>query len=191
MPAQPVIMFQPYVRPEASAEEQRRREWFKKYDPSTYSGAVSEDAQIDLMLFDMVDFEVILGMEWLSLYHAIFDCHANTMTLSMLGLPRLEWRGTLGDSTSRVVSYLKAQHMVEKECLAYLAYIRDFSAEVPSMDSVRVLSEFLEVFPTDLASMQSDKGIDLFIYSVSSTQPISITPYCMAPTELKDLTDKL
>jgi len=29
------------------------------------------DIVVDLMLFDMVDFEVILGMEWLSLYHAI------------------------------------------------------------------------------------------------------------------------
>ncbi|XP_070049258.1 uncharacterized protein [Nicotiana tomentosiformis] len=149
------------------------------------------DIVVDLMLFDMVDFEVILGMEWLSLYHALLDYHAKTMTLSMLGLPRLEWRRTLGHSTSRVVSNLKAQHMVEKECLAYLSYIHDFSVEVPSMDSIRVLSEFPEVFPTYLASMQPGKDIDLFIYLVSGTQPIYIPPYHMAPTELKDLIDKL
>nr|XP_016469213.1 PREDICTED: uncharacterized protein LOC107791632 [Nicotiana tabacum] len=39
----------------------------------------------------MVDFDVILGMDWLSPYHAIFDCHVKTMTLAMLGLPRLEY----------------------------------------------------------------------------------------------------
>ena len=59
--------------------------------------------------------------------------------------------------------------MVEKKCLAYLAYIHDFSAEVPSMDSVPVLSEFPEVFPTDMEGMQPDKGINLFIYLVSGT----------------------
>ena len=109
----------------------------------------------------------------------------------MLGLRRLEWIGTLGHSTSRVVSYLKGQHMVEKECLAYLAYIRDFSVEVPPMDLVWGLSEFPEVFPIDLESIQPDRGIDLFIYLVSGTQPISIPSYRMAPAELKDLMYKL
>jgi len=59
------------------------------------------------------------------------------------------------------------------------------------MGSIRVLSEFPEVFPTYLASMQPGKDIDLFIYLVSGTQPIYIPPYHMAPTELKDLIDKL
>lgn len=29
---------------------------------------------VDLILFDMVDFNVILGMDWLSSYHACIDC---------------------------------------------------------------------------------------------------------------------
>ncbi|XP_070041158.1 uncharacterized protein [Nicotiana tomentosiformis] len=50
---------------------------------------------VDILLLNMVDFDVILGMEWLSLYHAILDCHAKTVTLAMPGFSRLEWRGTL------------------------------------------------------------------------------------------------
>ena len=78
----------------------------------------------------------------MSPYHAILDCHAKTVTLAMPGLPRLEWKGTLGHSTSRVISYMKARRMAEKGCLAYLAYIGDPSANVPSMDSVPVVREF-------------------------------------------------
>ncbi|XP_070022997.1 uncharacterized protein [Nicotiana sylvestris] len=37
---------------------------------------------------------------------------------------------------------MKAWHMVEKEYFAYLAYVCDSSAEVPSMDSVSVVREF-------------------------------------------------
>ncbi|XP_070057746.1 uncharacterized protein [Nicotiana tomentosiformis] len=59
------------------------------------------ETRIDLLLLDMVDFDIILGMDWLSLYHAILDCHAKTVTLALQGMPRLEWRGTLGHSTSR------------------------------------------------------------------------------------------
>nr|XP_009607378.1 uncharacterized protein LOC104101599 [Nicotiana tomentosiformis] len=81
--------------------------------------------------------------------------------------------------------------MVEKKCLEYLAYICDFSVEVPSMDSVRVLSEFPEVFHIDMEGMQPNRGINFFIYLVSGTQPISIPPYRMALAELKDLMDNL
>ncbi|XP_070032522.1 uncharacterized protein [Nicotiana tomentosiformis] len=61
------------------------------------------DTIVDLLLLNMVDFKGILGMDWLSQYHAILDCHTKSGTLAMLGLPRLEWRGTLGHSTSKVV----------------------------------------------------------------------------------------
>ncbi|XP_070044999.1 uncharacterized protein [Nicotiana tomentosiformis] len=44
----------------------------------------------DLLLLDMVDFDVILGMDWLSPYHVILDCHVKTVTLALPGLPRLE-----------------------------------------------------------------------------------------------------
>ncbi|XP_070039562.1 uncharacterized protein [Nicotiana tomentosiformis] len=104
----------------------------------------------DRLLLDKVDFDVILGIDWLSPYHAILDCHAKTVTLALPRLPLLERRGTPGHSTNRVISYVKARHMVEKECLVYLAYIHDSSAEVPFMDSVPVIHEFPEVFFADL-----------------------------------------
>ncbi|XP_070032769.1 uncharacterized protein [Nicotiana tomentosiformis] len=122
----------------------------------------SLETSLNLLHLDMVDFDVILGMDWLSPYHAILDCHAKTVTLAMSGLPRLEWKGSLGHSISKVISYVKSRRMVEKECLAYLAYIRDPSAKVPSMDSVPVVREFLDVFPADLSGMPPDRDIDLW-----------------------------
>ncbi|XP_070011100.1 uncharacterized protein [Nicotiana sylvestris] len=118
---------------------------------------------VDLILLDMVDFNVILGMDWLSPYHAILDCHAKIMNLALLGLPQLEWRGTLGHSTSRVISYMKARPMVEKGFLDYLVYVRDSSVEVPSMDSVLVVREFPEVFLADLPGMPPDRDINFCI----------------------------
>ncbi|XP_070032470.1 uncharacterized protein [Nicotiana tomentosiformis] len=50
---------------------------------------------VDLLFLSMADFDVILGVDWLSPYHDILDCHAKTVTLAMSGLSRLEWRGTL------------------------------------------------------------------------------------------------
>ncbi|XP_070032184.1 uncharacterized protein [Nicotiana tomentosiformis] len=67
------------------------------------------ETRADLLLLSMVNFEIILGMDWLSPYHTILDCYAKTVTLAMPGLPRLEWRGTLDHIPSRVVSFIKDQ----------------------------------------------------------------------------------
>ncbi|XP_070057413.1 uncharacterized protein [Nicotiana tomentosiformis] len=132
---------------------------------------MSYETRVDLLLHSMEDFDVILGMDWLSPYHAILDCNAKNVTLAMLGFPRLEWRGAPGHSTSRVISYVKTRRMAEMGCLAYLAYIRDPSVEVPSMYVVPVVHDFSEVFLIDLSRMPPDRDIDFCIDLVLGTQP--------------------
>ena len=44
----------------------------------------------------MVDFDVILGMNWLSTYHVFLDCNAKTVTLATRGVPRVEWKSVCG-----------------------------------------------------------------------------------------------
>ncbi|XP_070014339.1 uncharacterized protein [Nicotiana sylvestris] len=62
----------------------------------------------NLLLLYMIDFEVILGINMLSPYHSILDCHAKTVTLAMSELPRLEWKGSSVRASSWVISFLKA-----------------------------------------------------------------------------------
>ncbi|XP_070045382.1 uncharacterized protein [Nicotiana tomentosiformis] len=151
----------------------------------------SLDTSVNLLLLDMIDFDIILSMDWLSPYHAILDCHTKMMTLAISGLTRLKWRETHRHSTSRVISYVKARHMAGKGCLAYLAYIFDSSVEATSMDSVLVVHAFLEVFPTNLLGMPPDRDIDFYFDLAPSTQPISIPPYRMALAELNELKEQL
>ncbi|MUG03794.1 hypothetical protein ECC01_22865 [Bacillus tequilensis] len=75
--------------------------------------------------------------------------------------------------------------------MSYLAFIRDTSVEPPSMDSVPVVQEFLDVFPSDLPGVPPDRDIDFAIDLEPGTKPISIPPYRMAPAELKELKDQL
>ncbi|XP_070032468.1 uncharacterized protein [Nicotiana tomentosiformis] len=123
----------------------------------------------------------------LSPYHAILDCHAKTVTLAMPDLPWLEWRGTLDYIPSRVVSFLKEQRMVEMWFEAYLTFVRDVSANTPTVESAPVVRDFLDVFPSDLPALSSDRDIDSGIDLVQGIQPISIPPYCIALVDLKEL----
>ncbi|XP_070045353.1 uncharacterized protein [Nicotiana tomentosiformis] len=134
------------------------------------------ETRVDLLLFDMTNFEIILGMDWLSSYHAILDCHAKIVTLAVQELPRLEWKGLSASASSRVISFLKARHMVKKGCLAYLAYVWDTTAETPAIDSVPVFLEFSDLFPSDLLGMPLDHDIYFCIDLAPCTKPISIPP---------------
>ncbi|XP_075089596.1 uncharacterized protein LOC142170798 [Nicotiana tabacum] len=146
--------------------------------------------RVDLLLLCMVDFDVILGMNWLSPCRAILDCRAKTVTLAMSGVPRIEWRDSIDFVPSRVILFLKAQRMVGKGCLSYLAFVRDVSAETPSIDFVPVVRDFPDVFPADLSGMPLDRDID-FCIDLPGTQPISIPLYRMALAELKELKEQL
>ena len=75
--------------------------------------------------------------------------------------------------------------------MSYLAFIRDTSVEPPPMDSVPVVQEFPDVFPSDLPGVPPDRDIDFAIDLEPGTKPISIPPYRMAPAELKELKDQL
>ncbi|XP_070020714.1 uncharacterized protein [Nicotiana sylvestris] len=144
------------------------------------------ETRVDLMLLDIIDFEIILGMDWLSLYHIVLDFHAKTITLVIPGLPGLEWKGSTVVTSSQVISFLKARHMVEKGCLAYLAYVLDTTTESSMIDLVPIVRVFDDVFPSYLPSMPPDRDIDFCIDLASDTQPVSTPPYCMAPKELKE-----
>ncbi|WMV13909.1 hypothetical protein MTR67_007294 [Solanum verrucosum] len=145
------------------------------------------DTRADLKVLDMVDFYLILGMDWLYPYHTILNCCAKTVTLALPRIPIVEWRGSLSHSLKRVTSFIKARCLVEMGCLAYLAHIQDASVKTQMLDSIPMVSEFSEVFPIDLSGLPPDCDIDFCIYLDSGTQPISIPSYRMASTELKEL----
>ncbi|XP_070042452.1 uncharacterized protein [Nicotiana tomentosiformis] len=153
------------------------------------------ETRTNLLLLDMTDFEVILGMDWLSPYQVILDFHSKTITLEIPELPRLEWKGSSVGASSRVVSFLKARHMVEKGCLAYLTYAWDTAVETSAIDSVPVVRELSDVFSYDIPHMPPDRNINFcimicFVFA-PGTQSISIPPYRIAPKELKELKEQL
>ncbi|KAH0645082.1 hypothetical protein KY284_032966 [Solanum tuberosum] len=64
-------------------------------------------------------------------------------------------------------------------------------AEPPTLQSIPIVNEFLDVFPDELPGIPSEREIDFAIDMLLSTQPIFIPPYRMALIELKELKDQL
>ena len=97
---------------------------------------VGSNTYVDLVILEMADFDVILGMTWLSPNFAILDCNAKTVTLAKPGTDPLLWEGDYTSNPVRIVSFLRAKRMVSKGCLAFLAHLRDDTTQVPSIESV-------------------------------------------------------
>ena len=101
------------------------------------------------------------------------------------------WEGDYTSTPVRIISFLRAKRMVSKGCLAFLAHLRDDTSQVPSIESVSIVREFLDVFRADLPGMLLDRDIDFCIDLEPGTRPISIPPYRMAPAELRELKAQL
>ena len=51
------------------------------------------------------------------------------------------------------------------------------------LENIRVVKEFLDVFPEELPGLPLEREVDLSVEILPGTTPISKAPYKMAPTE--------
>ncbi|KAH0712585.1 hypothetical protein KY289_008544 [Solanum tuberosum] len=144
-----------------------------------------------LVELDMVDFDVILGMDWLHACYASVNCRTRVVKFQFPNEPVLLWKSSSAVPKGRFISFLKARKLVFKRCVYHLVRVNDSSVEVPHIQSVPVIKEFPEVFPDDLPGVPSEREIVFGIDLVPDTHPISISPYRMALAELKELKDQL
>ena len=77
--------------------------------------------------------------------------------------------------------------MISKGYLYHLVQVKDSISKTPTIELVPVVNEF----PEDLPRVPPKREIDFGINLLPDTQPISIPPYRMAPTELKELKEQL
>ena len=76
---------------------------------------------------------------------------------------------------------------MSKGLMCHLVSVNDLDRGIPSIDLVPVVNEFQDVFLDDFPRVPDPREIDFCIYLEADTKPISIPPYRMAPSKLKDL----
>ncbi|KAG8501240.1 hypothetical protein CXB51_003361 [Gossypium anomalum] len=95
--------------------------------------------------------------------------------------------GERRDYLSNVVSALRAEKWIRKGCEAYLAFVSQSEAEGLTVDKVRTVKEFQDVFPEELSRLHPNRQDEFRIDLLPGTAPVSIVPYRMALKELVEL----
>jgi hypothetical protein len=92
---------------------------------------------------------------------------------------------------SCLISGVRARKLLYKTCTGYLAYLLNKPSEPGKIKEVPVVSEYLNVFPAELAEVPPDREIEFTIDLMPTTEPVSRTPYRMALAELVELKEQL
>ncbi|WMV18411.1 hypothetical protein MTR67_011796 [Solanum verrucosum] len=70
------------------------------------------ESRTNLIFLDMLDFDVIFGIDWLYPFYVSLKYYVKTVTLSYHGLPRLLWKGALSSYLKGVITFLHARYLL-------------------------------------------------------------------------------
>ena len=114
-----------------------------KIVPSKYE---SMNFRGNLIELSFKEFNVILGMDWLSRHQAIVDCRMKRVTLRTSNEDEVTFIGERSNHLSNEISAATTRKMVRKGCEAYLAYVidtvkaRSSVSDIPTVRVVRIAS---------------------------------------------------
>ncbi|KAG8499245.1 hypothetical protein CXB51_005776 [Gossypium anomalum] len=145
----------------------------------------------NLMLLPFDEFDIILGMDWLTVHDTVVNCKRKTIDLRCATNEIVQVESTDLNRMTAVISSMIVQKYVRKGCEAYLAYVLDSKESEKKIESVPVVCEYSDVFPDELPRLPPVREVEFGIELVPGTTPISIALYRMAPTELKELKTQL
>ncbi|GKD83106.1 putative reverse transcriptase domain-containing protein, partial [Tanacetum coccineum] len=150
------------------------------------------------MPVELGSFDVIIGMDWLSMYHNVIVCAEKIVHIPW-GNETLIVRGDESnnghESRLNIISCTKTQKYLLKGCPNVLAHVTIKKAEDKSkekrLEDVPIVQDFPEVFPEDLPGILPTRQVEFQIDLIPGAAPVARAPYRLAPSEMKELLDQL
>ncbi|GJS04922.1 putative reverse transcriptase domain-containing protein [Tanacetum coccineum] len=136
-------------------------------DPNVVTGCtltlLNQPFEIDLMPIKLGSFDVVIGMDWLSKYHAKILCDEKVVHIPIDGETLI----------------IRGDRIMEKK------------ADEKRLEDIPVVKEFLDVFPEDLPGIPPVRQVEFQIDLIPGAAPIARTPYRLAPSEMQELSNQL
>ena len=133
--------------------------------------------QYDFIPFEIMGFDLILGIDWLTYHQAIIDCEKRRITLTTPSGVRITY-----DGDSQIHFPKTSKILNPSDMISYLGEISVSQSNFPP-----IVCDFPDVFPDELPGLPPVREIEFKIDLIPGTNPISIPPYRLAPAELEEL----
>ena len=150
-----------------------------------------QTSSFHLVLLDVIDCEVILGMNWLAQYYASLDCREKVVIFKIPNNDEFRFRGDKSSIPPNLISAITARKMFRRRCRGYLTVVRSVEAETGAVKNLPVVCEFPDIFLEELPGLPPEREIKFCTDVVPGTNPTSISPYRVAPAKLKELNEQL
>jgi len=128
----------------------------------------SHEFDADLYIFELTEFDINLGTEWLSKHQAQIDCVKQNIILRG---PKIVHRGKLRRSAVRHISVIRARKLLKRGCEGYLCNVMEIEAPKTSLNSIPMVQEFPDVFSKETSGMPPPREVKFSINLISGSTP--------------------
>ncbi|XP_075483746.1 uncharacterized protein LOC142523897 [Primulina tabacum] len=146
--------------------------------------------QADLIVLPMPEFDIILGMDWLTLNGNTIDFQRRLVSIRPPNGKAFIFEAEQNNKMSHIISCIREKKLIQRGCQGFLAsiiYVPNIDSQ--SIEDVEVVKNFTHVFPDDVSGIPPEREVEFAIELMSGTVPISKTPYFLAPSEMRELKD--
>ncbi|GKC47134.1 putative reverse transcriptase domain-containing protein [Tanacetum coccineum] len=161
-------------------------------------GLLGHPFNIDLMPVELGSFNVIIGMDWLSKYHAVIVCDEKIIRIPYGDeVLIIEGDGCNVRSKSKlsIISCTKTQKYIQKGCQVYLAQVTakktDKKSEEKRLEDMSIVQDFLEVSTEDFPGLPPTRQVKFQIDLVPGAAPVARSPYRLTSSEMQELSTQL
>ncbi|KAL4023621.1 hypothetical protein IC575_017380 [Cucumis melo] len=119
--------------------------------------------EVTLLVLDMLDFDVILGMDWLAANHASIDCSRKEVTFNPPSRASFKFKGEGSRSLPQVISAIRASKLLSQGTWGILASVVDTREADVSLSSEPVVRDYPDVFPEELPGLPPHREVEFAI----------------------------
>ncbi|KAI3758493.1 hypothetical protein L6452_06057 [Arctium lappa] len=150
-----------------------------------------KEFSIDLIPIKLGSFDIVVGMDWLSENRAEICCSEKKLRIQPSEGGILLVYGEKSRTSLKIVSCMKMRKYLRKEWVAFLAHVVDKKLKEKRIQDIPIVQDFPEVFPDELPGLPPQRQVEFHIDLIPGAAPVAKSPYRLAPSEMKELSEQL
>ncbi|GJZ88332.1 putative reverse transcriptase domain-containing protein [Tanacetum coccineum] len=152
---------------------------------------LNQPFEIDLMPIKLGSFDVVIGMDWLSKYHAKILCDEKVVHIPING-ETLIIRGDRSKTRLNLISCIKTERYISRGCQVFMIQVMEKKkSDENRLEDILVVREFPEVFLENLPGLPPVRQVEFQINLIPGAAPVARAPYRLAPSEMQELSNQL